>query len=124
MPEFDYGTIIPNHAAIYFDFNDPVITNEAILTIQEPVGIKGTEHLIKFDIFPNPTNNLLSLIISENDLHRIDAYEIINQLGQPMIQSKTLNENVFNVAQLAPGVYNLIVKENEIIIGMGKFVKL
>jgi uncharacterized repeat protein (TIGR01451 family) len=124
FPEVDYGTSIPNQAAIYFDFNDPILTNEAILVIQQPVSTKGTPPLIEFNVFPNPTNNILSLIISGSDLNRIDTYEIINQLGQPIHQSKALNRNIINVAHLTSGVYNLILKEKETIIGMRKFVKL
>jgi fimbrial isopeptide formation D2 family protein len=38
LPQYDYGTQIPNQASIYFDFNQPVITNEATMMIQHGVG--------------------------------------------------------------------------------------
>lgn len=36
QPDLPDGTVIENHAAIYFDFNDPVITNTAWHTIGKP----------------------------------------------------------------------------------------
>jgi uncharacterized repeat protein (TIGR01451 family) len=33
LPEYDYGTVIPNQAGIFFDFNAPVYTNETSLLI-------------------------------------------------------------------------------------------
>lgn len=36
LPAYDYGTVILNQAAIYFDFNEPIFTNIALLGIQPP----------------------------------------------------------------------------------------
>jgi len=124
LPEFDYGTSIPNQAGIYFDFNDAVNTNEATLVIQHPDGTKEAIDLIDFNIYPNPVTNTLSLDIPERDLNRIDGFEIVDQLGQTLHQSRYSNNNVINVAYLTPGVYSLVLKENGINIGTRKFVKL
>ncbi|HXR80602.1 MAG TPA: T9SS type A sorting domain-containing protein, partial [Saprospiraceae bacterium] len=124
LPEFDYGTSIPNQAGIYFDYNDAVNTNEATLVIQNPDGTKEAIDLIDFNIYPNPVTNTLSLDIPERDLNRIDGFEIVDQLGQTLYQSRYSNNNVINVAYLTPGVYSLVLKENGINIGTMKFVKL
>lgn len=124
LPAFDYGTTIPNQAGIYFDFNQPVITNEAVLVIQRPVSTKEAAALIAFSVFPNPTDNTLSLRMTETDRSRIDAYEIINQLGQPMSLAKHLTGNHIAVSHLPSGVYHLALKENGVVIGREKFIKL
>ena len=43
LPEYDYETNIPNQARIYFDFNDPILTNEANMIIRQPVGTKDVK---------------------------------------------------------------------------------
>ncbi|MFK7810222.1 MAG: FG-GAP-like repeat-containing protein, partial [Saprospiraceae bacterium] len=44
VPEIDFGTQIRNKAAIYFDFNDPIITNETSQTIRTPI-FATSEHI-------------------------------------------------------------------------------
>ncbi|HEY3387364.1 MAG TPA: T9SS type A sorting domain-containing protein [Saprospiraceae bacterium] len=124
LDEYDYGTNIPNQASIYFDFNAPVLTNEANLIIQFPVGTKEVNDLLMFNVFPNPTTNLLSLDIPVSDQDRIDTYEIIDPLGRRMTLSTFVQGSRIDVSQLTSGVYNLVLKENEEIIGMKKFVKM
>ncbi len=54
------GTVISNKAAIYFDFNTPVITNAVFHTIGKPGSFFDPNDKDDFNIFPNPskTNNL------------------------------------------------------------------
>ncbi|MBK7408586.1 MAG: T9SS type A sorting domain-containing protein [Saprospirales bacterium] len=59
MPDLPLGTVIENNAAIYFDSNDPVVTNTVFHTIGEDfiqvidnvaeAGVSGPLH-----VFPNP----------------------------------------------------------------------
>lgn len=123
LPQFDYGTSIFNQAEIYFDFNEPVLTNAAVFVISPAVGTKQAPDFIDFNVFPNPTNRDISLDIPETDMHRIDSYEIIDQLGQTVSQSPFTNSKI-NVAPLAPGIYNLVLKEKGSVIGARKFVKM
>jgi len=124
LPEFDYGTSIPNEADIYFDFNEPVITNEAIMFILPPVGTKEIKDLLEFNVFPNPASNVLNITFGENDGIRIDAYEIIDHLGRRVLEKEYSGSNIIPVARLAPGMYNLMLKEKGIVVGMEKFVRL
>ncbi|MCB9298931.1 MAG: T9SS type A sorting domain-containing protein [Lewinellaceae bacterium] len=125
LPEFDYGTSIPNQAAIFFDFNEPVITNEATLLIQQPVATKEAGLPVEFEVFPNPAKDKLILAIPANELSHIDAYRIINQLGQPVrSQANTPDDAVVNITGLAPGVYFLALLKNGVVLGMRRFVKM
>jgi uncharacterized repeat protein (TIGR01451 family) len=123
LAQFGYGTSIPNQAAIYFDFNEAVNTNEATLVIQHPDGTKEAIDFIEFNLFPNPATSTVSLDIPERDLNRIDGYEIVDQIGQILYQSRYLINSAINVTYLTPGTYNLVLKENGINIGTRKFVK-
>lgn len=124
LAEYDYETNIPNQARIYFDFNDPILTNEANIIIRQPVGTKDVKDLMTFEVFPNPTNSFLTLTMAESDFNRISSYEIIDHLGRTITQTSFLNRKAIDVSHLAQGVYNLLLKENQVTVGMRKFVRL
>ncbi|MFY7964661.1 MAG: DUF7619 domain-containing protein, partial [Chitinophagaceae bacterium] len=66
------GTIIPNKAAIYFDYNSPVITNPANTIIQNPLPLQ----LLNFSAFPQ--NELNKILVYWNTANEINtAYFII-----------------------------------------------
>jgi hypothetical protein len=59
-PDLAISTQIENEAAIYFDFNQPVITNRTLHTVGKDflLEVSSTQNLIKgleMDVFPNPT---------------------------------------------------------------------
>lgn len=124
LPQYDYGTIIPNQAGIFFDFNAPVTTNNAVLVIQAPVGTREPEDLIDFNVYPSPASSSITVSVSDQDINRIDAYEVLDQLGHIVLQTTVLDKNTLTVGHLAPGVYHLAVKENGRVIGVRKFLKM
>ncbi|WP_020539364.1 DUF7619 domain-containing protein [Lewinella cohaerens] len=123
LPEYGYGTEIPNQAGIYFDFNEPVITNEAVLVIQEPVRVKAPVDLTRFDVFPNPTEGVLSVVIEEEYHDRISNFEILNALGEVVMTGDWSTDNKLQVAQLPDGIYQILLREGSATIGVEKFVK-
>ena len=56
------GSVIENTAAIYFDFNEPVITNTTVNTIHDPLKVEQIVDDSEFEIYPNPTHNMVNLI--------------------------------------------------------------
>ena len=69
------GSEIRNQAAIFFDFNPPIITNEVLNTIKQTVGLYspiGEE--LEVRVFPNPSTSDASLFV---DLTESGEYEII-----------------------------------------------
>ncbi|MGH1437695.1 MAG: T9SS type A sorting domain-containing protein [Lewinella sp.] len=123
LPEYGYGTEIPNQAGIYFDFNEPVITNEAVLVIQEPVRVKNPINLTRFQVFPNPTEDVLSILIEEEYHNRISNFEILNTLGEVVVTGDWLTSNKLQIAHLPAGIYQILLREGSVIIGVEKFVK-
>ncbi len=124
LPEFDYGTTIPNQADIYFDFNQPVRTNKATLSILPPLATHETERSIDLNVFPNPAKESISLVLSEEDRNRVNSYEIIDPLGKTVIQSELVSHPKVDVSQMVPGIYLVILKKNGTTMGLKRFVKI
>ncbi|HLP13998.1 MAG TPA: T9SS type A sorting domain-containing protein [Flavobacteriales bacterium] len=60
LPMLPFGTEIKNTAYIYFDFNEAIITNTTLNTIDSPTAINKIE-INHVTCFPNPSNNLFNL---------------------------------------------------------------
>jgi len=101
------GTTIENQAEIYFDFNEPIITNTVQNIIQDVAPGKGG--LLK--IFPNPVSTQTSIEIVPKDLSlkqvQIKSISIYNSIGQLMIKDKNVDNYRYRMYQidLAQGYY-------------------
>lgn len=123
LAEYGYGTTIPNQAAIYFDFNEPIITNNAVVLIQNLVGTSSIEELRSFKVFPNPTNDQIAILSDNEDNLEVDEIEIINLLGQSFKREKWVVGEKINVSNLPTGVYQLLLKTNGLLVGRETFIK-
>jgi len=113
-------TEINNSAAIYFDFNEPVITNTQVTTIVQPVAIAQTRaEEIGLEIMPNPATTLLNVkyqLVSDAEV----SLNIVNGMGQ-VIKNISQNQNQAAGAQVAQiaveelptGVYYLFITTSE-----------
>ena len=102
------GDSITNSAAIYFDFNDPVITNKAKTIIVLPTGLANTSSSPgKLLVFPNPAESKINIsnIHLENDkviLHLTDLY------GKLLLEKIiTTTSTEISVVNLPSGLYFL-----------------
>ncbi|MBL7914795.1 MAG: T9SS type A sorting domain-containing protein [Bacteroidia bacterium] len=99
------GDSIQNFAAIYFDFNNPVITNTAVTNIVQSTGVqeipKGN-----ISIFPNPTNNKITIRLTET-AEKVSSVNIFNIYGQEVksIRIAPAHTAVIDISDLAQGVY-------------------
>jgi uncharacterized repeat protein (TIGR01451 family) len=118
-----FGTEIPNRANIYFDFNEVVRTNEAILVIMPPVHTEAPFPQQDFTIFPVPAYDFIKIGM-ELDGERKYTYTIANSLGNKCGHSHLLNSMAIDIAHLVPGIYVLMLEEEGLIVGVGKFVKM
>lgn len=59
------GDSVENSAAIYFDFNAPVITNQAQTLITTSSGLTQIEKNMELKLFPNPSRTMVSFRLSE-----------------------------------------------------------
>ncbi len=100
-------TIINNTAAIYFDFNPPIITNTTADTIQMPVitGEKYQMNAYFINAKPNPTNDNVVFAFS-SDVSET-AHLTIATLDGKMVFSKSnvSSKDIINLSELCAGVY-------------------
>ncbi len=97
------GMLLSNAADIYFDFNEPIRTNDADLVVEFSVGVQhqaGKE----IQVFPNPATDLLQVVVP------VGAWraEVIGMDGRITMASRPLGpQHTLSVAALAPGSYIL-----------------
>lgn len=109
------GTRIDNNAAIYFDFNAPIYTNSAWVTIDNPelgtpiqVNILSTNALadseiLPITVFPNPTASSVKIDLRQNIASDINVY---NANGQLLSQQNTNQQLVdLDLSQFPAGLY-------------------
>ena len=101
---------ILNKAAIYFDFNEPVLTNIATTIFTFSTPIREINNL-SFQVYPNPTSDWVNITCEKN----VEAIiELSNLYGQ-VIQHQILrgSNGQINLADLQNGIYILTIKNGE-----------
>lgn len=96
------GDTFSNGAAIYFDYNFPVITNEYSTLIEDRLGTQDFDFVSKFILYPNPAKNLLK--IKKIDQLLISSIEIYNMVGQLVIAIPSEVETI-DISSLSSGNY-------------------
>ncbi len=100
------GDSITNFAAIYFDFNEPVITNTAKTIIILPTGISSASPSQgKLHVFPNPAENSINIsgIQLENGKAQLRLMDIYGKLI--LEKTVTTTTSTLETNQLSNGVY-------------------
>ncbi len=106
------GTQFKNSAAIYFDFNEPVITN----TTTNTLGELSVEEARKTDngkvsVYPNPTHDIFTVRIKEGNYQLL---KVINTLGQVYATERVIgNETRIDLSAATPGIYFIILQGSE-----------
>ena len=120
------GTSIPNSAAIYFDFNEPVITNTSIHTIQEDfvqTGVWSFVSKVQLELSPNPFSQ--ETLVKMEGLKsfqpvQLSVYDLKGSLvhrAQAPAASFMLKRN-----GLRAGVYLLRLAQDGVDLGSGKMI--
>jgi len=122
------GTVIENSAAIYFDFNKPVITN----TTEHTLGKDFIEVALSTAVWDIPT---LDLTLSPNPFHQSTLVQIqeedvqggtflLYDMGGRMIKQQSFQGNQLELTRegLAEGIYLFKVVSENHPIGRGKLM--
>jgi uncharacterized repeat protein (TIGR01451 family) len=126
------GTRIENDAAIFFDFNAPIITNQTWHTLGEDFLVENEKNndaplLLEVETIPNPigSNAIVHIKKSINNIENL-YFELYNVQGIA-IQNGVFVGNNYELegSNLSKGVYFFEVKNGEgVILSRGKLVKM
>jgi uncharacterized repeat protein (TIGR01451 family) len=117
------GTQFKNKAAIYFDYNAPVITNTTINTlndmlasVEEKVALENGDVVL----YPNPAADKLSIAISSKESTKglVNVLDITGKVLSSQTIALETGKNVINqnTSDLPSGIYFVQVKCNELFI--------
>jgi len=111
---------IKNTAAIYFDFNDPVITNTATTHVVLPTGIASYQSAENIQLFPNPAQSELNI----QHIAAVEKIQVIDVLGKIVFEKKTNSQQYLkiNISQFQNGVYFVKAYSTQGVV-VKKFVK-
>lgn len=102
---YGIGTIIPNAAAIYFDYNPPIHTNTYTTEFVAPLSSPGFA-TGNFALLPNPAHDTVQLILEDasDSIRSIVVYDI---LGNRVKSATAINSNqtTLTISGLSSGIY-------------------
>jgi uncharacterized repeat protein (TIGR01451 family) len=98
------GTIIPNSAAIYFDFNPAIVTNTFLTKFVSTLGTTSPDS-VAFSVYPNPAHGQVAVRLG-NASATIETIKIYDYMGKCILQQagSAATESI-DVQQLTPGIY-------------------
>jgi|GEM_PF-2416688 len=116
-PSLVVGDIILNDAAIYFDFNEPIITNVSRHVISKdglPVSTRAAlAPQVALSVFPNPTDGLLNVYIPATDVAPDDVLTVTDLYGRELARTNyTSAANGWNLKHLPAGYYVLVLLDD------------
>jgi hypothetical protein len=115
------GDSVTNNAAIYFDFNAPVLTNTAVTKIVLPTGLQALETKYDYIIYPNPTTG--QVLLEVNATHLTNAQVSLHTIQGKMIKSESYtlkagtNKLNLNTSDLSSGIYlvRMVIDGNSVV---------
>jgi hypothetical protein len=97
------GDSIKNKAFIYFDYNEPIVTNLSIIKrIEDLPQIDETDYT--FRVFPNPATSTVTI---ENKINVFQNVKVYNMLGQEVVdlQLDPIGKTIQSISQWPRGMY-------------------
>jgi len=102
------GDRLTNVAAIYFDFNEPIITNTTLNTLtRATVGLPDPS--LGLAIYPNPAHEFIWVESAESNMEEIELITISGQTVQ-RVPANGLNRQSVSLQGLPKGLYLLRVR--------------
>ncbi len=123
------GSVIENSAAIYFDFNVPVITNTTWHTIQQNI-ISSTvlpqspTQESRLEVWPNPFSEHTIIHVGQKTSGPLQL-NVFNNIGDMVAQKSAVGPDIeLNIKHLPTGVYWARIQDKQgRLVGTGKLVK-
>jgi hypothetical protein len=117
MPNLPLETVINNQAAIYFDYNPPILTNTTLHTIGEQYTLiildmqQNWVEETQVRLYPNPTSGLVHI---EQLLEEEIQIKVFDNLGRVVLQQNTNNrQTTVNLNNLPQGIYYINIQQEQ-----------
>lgn len=127
MPDLEPESMITNSAAIYFDFNEPIITNETFHTIEREFLISvvvDTPQVgaTSIKVYPNPFSDQTIFEI-ENGVNNTYSLNLFDSMGR-LMRKENFNGSqlVFQRGDLKDGIWFFNIESEGLIMSSGKLV--
>ena len=122
------GTKIYNKAAIYFDFNTPVITNETMHTVGEKLiivaidEVQAGEETVEVQVFPNPFSSITTFVLEDTEISN-GCFSLYTSSGE-LVQRQKFSKPQFEFYRnnLPGGFYFFRIELNGQLMRTGKVV--
>jgi uncharacterized delta-60 repeat protein len=85
---------------------DTSISQAVVITVGTCTGIDNVD-AASFQLYPNPTENILNIEVESNTEHRESQIQIIDMQGRTMMTSKFEGNTTINISDLAPSMYQV-----------------
>jgi uncharacterized repeat protein (TIGR01451 family) len=123
-----FGTRIQNSAGIYFDFNDPVLTNKTLHTVSKNIvsaiveKSKTTYEMVK--VYPNPATETLYFELKDGfSSDNKTNFELFDMMGKRVKTAQFSGARYeFHRETLPSGVYLFKMMRGNAILGAGKLI--
>ncbi|PHI19922.1 hypothetical protein CEQ90_10245 [Lewinellaceae bacterium SD302] len=127
QPDLPDGTVIENDAAIYFDFNEPIITNISRQTIDRNLLISSTRNFtvgeVDIPVYPSPViNELYFDLVSQRTVTEL---VITDLFGRVVLRQRLLGGRVSSIdlSRLIAGQYAYQLIQSGRLLQSGTVVK-
>lgn len=101
------GDVLENTADIYFDFNEPVVTNTTSHVVETATGVQEREVGQVLRLMPNPTSGMLEVRVPDHSAS-FGRLQVVAVDGRVVLERRMEGpRTVLDVAPLARGLYAL-----------------
>jgi hypothetical protein len=102
MTALEEGDAVQSKADIYFDYNYPIITNDAVTLFQEELSRDNHELAALISIYPNPATDRVT-ISSETKIKSVEWYDLSGRL----IRISLVNDfqSIQDISSQSEGIY-------------------
>ncbi|MCB0519705.1 MAG: T9SS type A sorting domain-containing protein [Lewinellaceae bacterium] len=118
------GTTIENEAAIYFDFNDPVVTNTTVHKLGDHFITTPSREVslpsISWSVFPNPFSDEATFLVTGAEFQAVEL-SLYDLTGRFIQQQKVVGGMAkVKKGSLSPGLYFYKITVEGVMAGQGK----
>lgn len=131
VPNLPLGTMIYNNAGIYFDFEEPVITNQTYHEIGEdfiPILVTSNDPVpeypeVTISVQPNPFSEFADFIL-DGAPQGNKSFELYDSMGRLIYQDQFIDESIYRLYknELSTGIYFYKILNNNRLLISGKLV--